>query len=171
MSGRVGGAERCRILCGEVAMSKVEPGRFTVGVFKDVLSAEKGIDALKGHGFPAVALSIVTKQEKETSTLVERVFGRPAESRELPGIGAVVAVGSLVEALEGPERDLSRVGLSAAMRRVGFQAHDGQIFEALTLRGGVLVAVRGEARAADALATLHNYGGGNAAIGAWTGRV
>ena len=38
-------------------------------------------------------------------------------------------------------------------------------------RGGVLVGVSGEARAADALATLHAYGGGNAAIGAWTGRV
>jgi hypothetical protein len=151
-------------------MSKVDPGRFTVGVFKDVPSAEKGIDALKSHGFPADALSIVARQE-EAATLVERVFGRPAESRELPGLGAVVAVGSLVEALEGSERDLSRVGLPAAMRRVGFQLHDGQIFETLTLRGGVLVAVRGEARAADALSALHNYGAGNAAIGAWTGRV
>jgi len=151
-------------------MSKVDPGRFTVGVFKDVPSAEKGIDALKSHGFPADALSIVARQE-EAATLVERVFGRPAESRELPGLGAVVAVGSLVEALEGSERDLSRVGLPAAMRRVGFQLHDGQIFEALTLRGGVLVAVRGEARAADALSALHNYGAGNAAIGAWTGRL
>jgi hypothetical protein len=35
----------------------------------------------------------------------------------------------------------------------------------------VLVAVRNEPRAADALAKLHAYGGGNAAIGAWTGRV
>ena len=57
------------------------------------------------------------------------------------------------------------------MRRVGFQAHDGRIFETLTGRGGVLVAIRTEPRAADALAILHSYGGGNAAIGAWTGRV
>ena len=57
------------------------------------------------------------------------------------------------------------------MRRVGFQAHDGRIFEALTGRGGVLVAIQSEPRAADALAILHSYGGGNAAIGAWTGRV
>jgi hypothetical protein len=152
-------------------MPKVEPGRFTVGVFKDVPSAEKGIDALKSHGFPADALSVLAKQDTEASALVERVFGRQAESRELPGIGAVLAVGSLMEALEGSERDLSRVGLSVAMKRVGFQPHDGQIFESLTFRGGVLVAVRGESRAGDALATLHNYGGGNAAIGAWTGRL
>jgi hypothetical protein len=57
------------------------------------------------------------------------------------------------------------------MPRVGFQAHDGFIFETLTKRGGVLVAIRSESRAADALALLHAYGGGNAAIGAWTGRV
>jgi hypothetical protein len=57
------------------------------------------------------------------------------------------------------------------MRRVGFQAHDGRIFEALAGRGGILVAIRSEPRAADALALLHSYGGGNAAIGAWTGRV
>jgi hypothetical protein len=165
------GAQRCRRLHDEATMPKVESGRFTVGVFKDVPAAEKGIEALKSHGFPAEALSVVAKQEEATSTLVERVFGRPAESGELPGIGTVLAVGSLVEALEGSERDLSRVGLSVAMRRVGFQPHDGQIFEALIGRGGVLVAVRGEARAADALATLHNYGGGNAAIGVWTGRL
>ena len=59
----------------------------------------------------------------------------------------------------------------AEMRRVGFQAHDGRIFEALAGRGGILVAIRSDPRAADALALLHSYGGGNAAIGAWTGRV
>ena len=40
------------------------------------------------------------------------------------------------------------------MRRVGFQSHDGRIFEALAGRGGVLVAIRSEPRAADALALL-----------------
>ena len=69
------------------------------------------------------------------------------------------------------EDDLSREGIAASMSRVGFQAHDGFIFETLTKRGGVLVAIRSEDRAADALALLHAYGGGNAAIGAWTGRV
>jgi hypothetical protein len=34
-----------------------------------------------------------------------------------------------------------------------------------------MVAVESESRAADALALFHSYGGGNAAIGAWTGRV
>lgn len=61
--------------------------------------------------------------------------------------------------------------MAAAMRRVGFQPHDGLIFETLVGKGGVLVAIEDAPRAADALAILHSYGGGNAAIGAWTGRI
>ena len=61
--------------------------------------------------------------------------------------------------------------VAATARRIGFQAHDGRIFEILTSRGGVLVSITSEPRAADALAILHSYGGGNAAIGAWGGRV
>ena len=83
----------------------------------------------------------------------------------------VATVGSLIAALQGDDNGLTGGGLGAAMRRAGFQQHDGYIFETLTARGGVLVAVSSEPRAADALASLHAYGGGNAAIGAWTGRV
>jgi hypothetical protein len=57
------------------------------------------------------------------------------------------------------------------MKHAGFQAHDGRIYETLAQRGGILIAVRSEPRAADALATLQAYGGGNAAIGAWHGRL
>jgi hypothetical protein len=83
----------------------------------------------------------------------------------------VIAIGPLVEALQGDDGGLMKVGLGLSMRRAGFQAHDGHIFETLLDRGGVLVSIRNEPRAADALGVLHAYGGGNAAIGAWTGRV
>ncbi len=83
----------------------------------------------------------------------------------------VSANGPLIAALQGEDEGLTRLGLGGAIGRAGFQQHDGYIFETLTGRGGVLVAIRSEPRAADALATLHAYGGGNAAIGAWTGRV
>jgi hypothetical protein len=147
-----------------------ETGRFTVGVFQDVQWAERGLDALKRHGFPPEALSVIARQTPEAAALVERSLGGEAATVDGRALGPLVWRGPLVPALEG-ERGLTAVGLAAAMRRVGFQAHDGQIFETLTARGGVLVAIRSEPRAADALATLHAYGGGNAAIGAWTGRV
>jgi len=152
-------------------MPQVETSRFTIGVFQDVAWAERGLEALKQHAFPSEALSIIAKDTPDSSTLVERMFeGAPARLA-LPRLGPVVARGALVDALSGSGGDLARVGLAAALKRVGFQAHDGQIFEALTEKGGVLVAVRGEPRAADALAVLHSFGGGNAAIGAWSGRV
>ncbi len=152
-------------------MIEVETPRFTVGVFQDVAWASKGLDALKQAGFPAEAITIVAKESPETAALIEKTFGSAADRLDLAVVGPVVVRGSLVEVLQGSARDLARRGLSGTMRRVGFQAHDCRIFEALALRGGVLVAIRGEPRAADALAILHSYGGGNAAIGAWTGRV
>jgi hypothetical protein len=82
-----------------------------------------------------------------------------------------VARGPLLAVLRGRGDELSRTGLSATFTRAGFQPHDGHIFESLTGRGGVLVAIHSEPRAADALAKLHAYGGGNAAIGAYAGRV
>jgi len=152
-------------------MVDVETGSFTVGVFQDVEWASKGLDALKLAGFPPASLTILAKETPEVAALIERNLGGPSERVDVANVGTVVARGSLVGALQGPARDLAKLGIAATMRRVGFQPHDGRIFEVLTGRGGVLVAIHGDPRAADALAILHSYGGGNAAIGAWTGRV
>jgi hypothetical protein len=152
-------------------MVEVETRRFTVGVFQDAAWALKALAALKQAGLPAEALTIIAKESDEVKLLVERTLGGPAERLDVPATGAVLARGPMVAALQGSTNDLPKIGLSGAMRRVGFQPHDGRIFETLTARGGVLVAIHSEPRAADALAILHSYGGGNAAIGAWTGRV
>ncbi len=152
-------------------MAEVETGRYTIGVFKDVSSAERGIEALKRHGFPAEAITVLAKEGTDTSGLLQKVLGRTPDTLDLPGIGSAVGGGSLLALLQPGPDATSRPGLAACLIRVGFQTHDGRIFETLTGRGGVLVAVRSEPRAADALSTLHCYGGGNAAIGAWTGRL
>jgi hypothetical protein len=152
-------------------MIDVETGRFTVGVFQDVAWATKGLDALKQAGFVPASLTMLAKESAEVAALFTRTFGAAASRLELKDIGAVLAHGPLIEALQGSSGDLATLGLSGTMRRVGFQSHDGRIFDALAGRGGILVAIRSEPRAADALAILHSYGGGNAAIGAWTGRV
>lgn len=149
---------------------EVETGRFTVGVFQDIAWAEKGVDALRRQGLVVESLSILGKASPEMSAFIERMLGTPL-SLDIHDLGAAVARGPLVAALQGSDQGLSTMGISATMRRVGFQPHDGRIFDVLTGRGGVLVAIHSEPRAADALAVLHSYGGGNAAIGAWTGRV
>jgi hypothetical protein len=152
-------------------MADVVTGVFTVGVFQDIAWADRGLKALSQAGFVPQSLTILVKDNPEVGSLFTRIFGAAADRLELPAVGSVLARGPLIEALQGASRDLAKRGLSGTMRRVGFQAHDARIFEALAARGGVLVAIRSEPRAADALAILHSYGGGNAAIGAWGGRV
>jgi hypothetical protein len=152
-------------------MNETDAPRFTVGVFQDAGWAAKGLDALKNAGFPAESLTILAKDAPDVATLIQKTLGAAGDRLDIPGIGPVIACGTLVAALQGSGRDLTTRGIAGTMNRVGFQPHDGRIFEALTGRGGVLVAVRSEPRAADALALLHSYGGGNAAIGAWTGRL
>jgi hypothetical protein len=152
-------------------MIDTQTGLFTVAVFQDADWAAKALDALKQAGFPADGLTVIAKDTPAVAALVEKTFGSAGDRLELGTIGAVIARGPLVAALQGNARDLATLGLAGTMRRVGFQAHDGRIFETLTGRGGVLVAIRSEPRAADALALFHSYGGGNAAIGAWSGRI
>ena len=152
-------------------MLDVAAGRFTVGVFQDVAWAQKGIDALKSAGLPPEALSIMAKESHDVAKLIEQALGAAVERLETEATGPMLARGPLVAALQGPGGDFGRLGIAGTMRRVGFQPHDGRIFEVLTSRGGILVAIHSEPRAADSLAILHSYGGGNAAIGAWTGRV
>lgn len=145
--------------------------KFTVGVFQDVPSAEKGIGGLVRHNFSPGDLSIIAKQSPEAQALAERIFGRAPAVVEVKNLGAAVLHGPLVATLDGERRELATEGIAATARRAGFQPHDGVIFERLTARGGVLVAVCSEARSSEALSTMHAYGGGNAAIGAWAGRV
>ena len=152
-------------------MIETESGLFTVAVFQDVAWAQKAVAALKAAGFAAGSLTIMTKDAPDAASLIEQTFGTAGQRLDLKSVGPVLVHGSLVPALQGASSDLSTLGLAGTMRRVGFQSHDCRIFEVLTGRGGVLVAIRDEPRAADALAIFHSYGGGNAAIGAWGGRV
>jgi hypothetical protein len=152
-------------------MVETDVALFTVGVFQDLAWAQKGVDALIQAGFPLESLTILARDSPDASAFIQRMLNAPGERIDLAGIGSTVARGPLVRVLQGDGGDLAKLGLAGTMRRVGFQAHDARIFDALAARGGVLVAIQGDPRAADALAILHSYGGGNAAIGAWAGRV
>jgi hypothetical protein len=149
----------------------IQRGRFTVGVFQDADWARRGVQALLRDGFVPESITILALESAASPELFESLLGGAPDRLQLKALGAVVARGPLVTALQGSDEGLGTLGLAATMGRAGFQKHDGYIFETLAGRGGVLVGIRSEPRAADALARLHAYGGGNAAIGAWTGRV
>src|SRR5262249_18994996 len=144
-------------------MVGINAGRFTVGVFQDIAWAQRGLDALKRAGLVQDSLSILAKESPDVGSFIEKELGTPIERLEVASVGTVLTKGPCVAALQGPAGELSRLGLAGTMRRVGFQAHDGRIYEALTGRGGILVAIHSEPRAADALTVLLSYGGGNAA--------
>jgi hypothetical protein len=103
--------------------------------------------------------------------LIAAQLKRNPETMTIYDLGTTVVTGPLIARLQGEDADLSTSGIARTIHRVGFQKHDGLIYQQLLARGGVLIAVHNEPRAADALATFHAYGGGNAAIGAWHGRV
>jgi hypothetical protein len=150
-------------------MSAVET--FTIGVFQDVTWAARGIGALLADGFPADSITIFAKASDAAAALIQTTLQSDPERFEVRPFGAVVARGPLVGVLRGTDDAFARTALAATFGRAGFQPHDGYIFDTLTGRGGVLVAIQTERRAADALAKLHAYGGGNAAIGAYAGRL
>jgi hypothetical protein len=150
---------------------RVQESMYTIGVFQDVASADRGIAALVADGFAPADVSVLAKASPEAEDLVRRHLGAAPQPIDVFRIGPVVSAGALAATLQGPDTLLGSGGLAKSCSRAGFQSHDGQIYESLVQRGGVLVAIQSVPRAADALARLHAYGGGNAAIGAWAGRV
>jgi hypothetical protein len=152
-------------------MTAVDAGCFAVGVFQDAAWAARGVAALGRAGLVPASLSIIGRDTPEIDALIRTTFDGSGESLTIAGVGAALARGPIVRVLQGETADLASLGLSRTLRRAGFLPHDARIYDALVARGGVLVAIHSEPRAADALAVLHAYGGGNAAIGAWAGRL
>jgi hypothetical protein len=150
---------------------RVAPPSHIVGVFQNAQWARGGLAALGRDGFSSDSLSIFAQPSDEARALFDEFLSSAPVVADIKGVGSVLAAGPLLTTLAGADAALDRGGLTGTMARAGFQTHDGQIFQMLLARGGVLVGVVSEPRAADALARLHSYGAGNAAIGAWRGRV
>src|SRR3954468_7320941 len=108
------------------AMVDVDTGLFTVAVFQDAAWAGKALEALKRAAFPAEALSIIAKDAPDAASLVRSAFGVDGDRLDVAPLGTLLGRGRLIEALQGPSRDLPRLGIAATIRRVGFQPHDGR---------------------------------------------
>lgn len=143
----------------------------TAGVFQDLEWAKRGVLALVADGFDPAVLTLLARDSPGAALLIESTLHHIPDRVDLTKLGPVLVHGPLIAVLQGADGALTQSGLAATIWRAGFQAHDGYIFETLVAKGGVLTAVSHDSRAADALARLHAYGGANAAIGAWTGRV
>ena len=88
-------------------MIDVDTARFTVGVFQDVAWAEKGLDALKRAGLPAESLSILAKESPDVAALMQKTLGAGGRAPRHHATSAPCSrAGPIVEALQGPARDL-----------------------------------------------------------------
>ena len=112
-------------------------------------------------------VSVETREEilRQTAELRRKQDARLAAHQQRSAVlaGGFLTIGALVAALlASPAVEAS----SAQVRTVG------AIALVIAVANGLCwVAVHSAPRAADALAILMAHGGGNAAIGAWTGRV
>ena len=150
----------------------IDQDRFTIGVFQDAAWARRGVEALLRDGFIADVDYHPRQRLTGSGRLIESTLGAPADRVDLKSLGPVLARGPLVAALQGA-RQRSRVVRPRGDDRPWRVSRPTTATFTKRSPGaaGILVAIRSEPRAADALAKLHAYGGGNAAIGAWTGRV
>lgn len=114
---------------------------FTAGVFQDLEWARRGVLALFADGFAPATITLLVRESPGATTLIAETIGGPRERIELEKLGPVLAFGPLLTLIQDPDDPLRIAGLAATMRRAGFQAHDGHIFETLVARGGVLTAV------------------------------
>ena len=74
-------------------------------MFQDLAWAERGVDALKHKGLAVESLSILGKSSPELSAFIERQLGAP-QSLDVKDLGAAVARGPLVAALQGADQGL-----------------------------------------------------------------
>ena len=128
---------------------EVESGRFTVGVFQDLAWAERGVDALLKQGLGRES-SIDSRQGVTRPRGVHRAFEGRRRRWSVHDLGPVARTWAARRGAAGSRSGPRESRDRGTMRRVGFQAHDGRIFHVLTGRGGVMVAIHSEPRAADA---------------------
>ena len=74
-------------------MKNVEQTLFTVGVFKDMAWAERGIEALRQQGFQPSVTTVMVKDGPEAASFVQKATGADAERLDLPKLGALLGAG------------------------------------------------------------------------------
>ena len=152
-------------------------GETVVALFADQTAAERGIQALKAAGFtePQIGVAVRDRQQQEEITegtgtkaaegaaagamgggMVGGVIGLLAGVGALviPGIGPIIAVGTLGATLTGAGIGAAAGGLIGALAGMGVPDEDAKHFERGFQEGGVLVTVEAGEDAAQARQAL-----------------
>jgi hypothetical protein len=154
-------------------------GETVVALFADQNAAERGIQALKAAGFTEQQIGVAVRDTQQQQEITEGTGTKAAEGATagamgggmvggvigllagvgalvIPGIGPIIAAGTLASTLTGAGIGAAAGGLIGALAGMGLPDEDAKHFERGFQEGGVLVTVEaGEdaARAREALIT------------------
>ena len=157
--------------------------RAVVAVFDDRLDAERAVSDLEGAGFTDKHIGFVIrgKDAVEGGMITDAVGAKDARGAIagaaggaviggvlaaaaavlLPGVGPVLAAGILASFIGGAAAGTAVGGILGALAGLGISEDEARYYELAFHSGKAIVAVKAEARAADAAEILTRHGGYN----------
>ena len=155
--------------------------RVIVGLFRDSHSAERAIRALHDAGFSRSSIGVAARDRQQQTELIEDTGTSAAEGAAagavsggvlgglvgllagagalaIPGIGPLVAGGTLASTLAGAGLGAAAGGLVGALVGMGIPEHEAEHFERGVREGGVLVTVDARGRGSEARRILEATG-------------
>src|SRR3954462_4515929 len=167
-------------------MSKATTGDSTtsatvVGLFHNQADAERAINYLKERGFSENQIGVAIKDRNKQEELIEGTGTQAAEGAAtgaigggvlggvigllagvgalaIPGVGPIIAGGTLASTLAGAGIGAAAGGLIGALAGMGVPEEDARHFDQGSQAGGTLVTVDAGSRAAEARECLYESG-------------
>jgi uncharacterized protein (TIGR02271 family) len=152
---------------------KETTGRTVVGLFHNQADAERAIKRLKQEGFSEDQIGVALKDRKRQDELIEGTGTQAAEGAAtgalgggvlggvigllagvgalaIPGVGPIIAGGTLASTLAGAGIGAAAGGLIGALAGMGIPEEDARHFDAGFQAGGTLVTVNAGNRVEEA---------------------
>jgi hypothetical protein len=152
-----------------------------VGLFHNQADAERAIQRLKESGFSDDQIGVALKDRKRQEELIEGTGTQAAEGAAagavgggvlggvigllagvgalaIPGVGPIIAGGTLASTLAGAGIGAAAGGLIGALAAMGVPEEDARHFDRGFRAGGTLVTVDAGSRASDARECLYESG-------------
>jgi len=156
-------------------------GGTVVGLFHNQADAERAIQRLKQEGFSESQIGVAIKDRERQDELIEGTGTQAAEGAAtgaigggvlggvigllagvgalaIPGVGPIIAGGTLASTLAGAGIGAAAGGLLGALVGMGVPEEDAQHFDKGFRAGGTLVTVAAGNRAEEARACLYESG-------------
>jgi uncharacterized protein (TIGR02271 family) len=171
--------------------NKETTGRTVVGLFHNQADAERAIQRLKQEGFSEDQIGVALKDRKRQDELIEGTGTQAAEGAAtgalgggvlggvigllagvgalaIPGVGPIIAGGTLASTLAGAGIGAAAGGLIGALAGMGIPEEDARHFDAGFQAGGTLVTVDAGNRVEEARDCLLESGADLGSIGRGT---